>query len=93
MTTDDSFTKVAKASDFTASARAYDAAEPGAKAGTRAAQALADGVPVGRRTAESLFHLTAERIAQEHRGQQAALAAFEAAYPRSAASWRKARGL
>lgn len=90
---DDSFTKVAKASDFAASARAYDNAEPGAKAGTRAAQALADGVPVGRRSAEALFHLTAERHAAEHRTQQANLRAFEAMYPRSAAAYRKAKGL
>ena len=67
MTIDDSFTKVAQASDFATSARAYDDAEPGARAGTRAAQALVDGVPIGRRSAEALFHLTAERIAQEHR--------------------------
>lgn len=93
MTIDDSFTKVATAADFAASARAYDDAEPGAKAGTRAAQALVDGVPVGRRTAESLFHTLAERHAAEHRTQQANLRAFEAMYPRSAASWRKARGV
>ena len=93
MTIDDSFTKVAKASDFAVSARAYDAAEPGARAGSKAAQALADGVPVGRRSAESLFYLTAERLTQEHRTQQANLKAFEAVYPRSAASWRKARGI
>ncbi|MFZ1415495.1 MAG: hypothetical protein WAS73_13075 [Defluviicoccus sp.] len=90
---DDSFTKAAKASDFTASARAYDAAEPGARAGTKAAQALADGVPVGRRSAEALFHVVAERHAAEHRSKQAALAAFERAYPKSAAAWRKTRGL
>lgn len=93
MTIDDSFTKVAKASDFAASARAYDDAEPGAKAGTKAAQALVDGVPVGRRSAEALFHLTAERIAQEHRAQQANMKAFEAMYPKSAASYRKSKGL
>ena len=93
MTIDDSFTKVARASDFTASARAYDLAEPGARAGSRAAQAIADGVPVGRRSAETLFHLTAERVAQEHRTQQANLKAFEAMYPKSAASYRKSKGL
>ena len=91
--TDDTFFKVATAADFAASARAYDNAEPGARAGSKAAQALADGVPVGRRSAETLFYLTAERIAAEHRGQREALASFERAYPRSAASWRKARGL
>ena len=91
--TDDSFTKAAQAADFTASARAYDAAEPGARAGSKAAQALADGVPVGRRSAETLFYLTAERIAAEHRGQREALASFEKMYPRSAASYKKAKGL
>ena len=93
MTTDDSFTKVAKASDFTASARAYDAAELGARAGTKAARALADGVPVGRRSAETLFHLTAERHATEHRTQQANMKAFEQMFPRSAASYKKAKGI
>lgn len=93
MTIDDSFTKAAKASDFATSARAYDDAEPGARAGTRAAQALVDGVPVGKRTAETLFHVVADRIAAEHRGQREALASFEKMYPRSAAAYKKSKGL
>lgn len=93
MTIDDTFTKVATAADFAASARAYDDAEPGARAGSKAVAALVDGVPVGRRSAESLFFIVAERHAAEHRTRQAALADFERAYPRSAAAWRKARGL
>lgn len=93
MTIDDSFTKAATAADFATSARVYDDAEPGARAGSRAVAALTDGVPVGRRSAEALFHVMAERHAAEHRARAEHLREFEAMYPKSAASYRKAKGL
>lgn len=90
---DDNSSPVAKSSDFAASARAYDAAVPGAKAGTKAAAMFDSGAPIGRKSAESIFHVTAEKLAAEHKAQTAMMAEFEAAYPKSAASYRKAKGL
>lgn len=92
MSTDNS-SPVAKSSDFATPARAYDAAVPGAKAGTKAAAEAEKWKGVYGKSNETLFFVTAENIAAEHKAQTAMMADFEAMYPKSAASYRKAKGL
>ena len=74
-------------------AKAYDAATPGSQAGSKAAAVADQWKAVYPKTTETAFFMTAERTAQEHRTQQANMKAFEAMYPRSAAAYKKARGL
>ncbi len=79
--------------DYTHLAKAYDAAIPGSQAGSKAAAVADQWKAVYPKTTETAFFLTAERHATEHRTQQANMKAFEQMFPRSAAAYRKAKGI
>ncbi len=74
-------------------AKSYDAAAPGSGAGSKAAAEAEKWKGVYGKSNETLFFVTAENTAAEHRDQQAKMQAFAEMYPKSAASYRKAKGI
>ncbi len=78
---------------FAQLATSYDAAAPGSQAGSKAAAEAEQWKGVYGKSNETLFFVTAEKTAAEHRAQTEMLRDFEAMYPKSAAAFKKAKGL